>query len=175
MLLDSQRAASRLESPDNLVNRLVLKSNSNVTVLPKARIGGARGPRLPSFVRTQVAIMTRSGAAKGTEAAAAIGISSQHANDIKNGNIEGVDEEAVDRALGEVRDRALERLMASMNLITDDKLEKCKATDLSVISANMSRIVEKTLPKQNEGTQMNLIVYAPQLKSEESYKVVDVG
>lgn len=171
MLLAQEQAESRLQSEANIVTRFA-KGPSSLKIIPKTY--QANGKRLPSFVKTQIAIMTRSGAQSSKEAALEADCSPQQVNNIKRGEHSNIDEPAVEKALGEVRDKALDRLMASMNLISDEKLEKCDAVKLSVISSNMGRIVEKTLPRQQEGSNVNLIVYAPQLKDESRYKVVDV-
>jgi hypothetical protein len=64
--------------------------------------------------------------------------------------------------------------MTTLGLITDDKLSGCSAKDLSVIASNMGRVVEKTLPKAEAPDRLTLIVYSPQVRSENSYASVDV-
>src|SRR5438477_336801 len=72
---------------------------------------------------------------------------------------------AVYGRLRTVQDKAIERLMLSLNLLDDEKLEKCNATDLSKVAANMSRVVDRTIPKESsQGSQVNLVLYAPKQK-----------
>jgi hypothetical protein len=81
--------------------------------------------------------------------------------------------ERVTRNLERVREVALDRLLSSVNLMEDDKMEGLSAKDLSAIASNLSRVVEKTLPKDlNVGPVAQLIVYAPTRVQEEYYKTV---
>lgn len=175
MILDSDSARARLDSPSNLINRLSVPSK--VTVIPIKHTGRTAGKSpLPTFIRTQLAISAHLGANQ-TELGKLAGVTQEEVSQIKTSKIKGVDEEAVERALGTVRDKALDRLAASMGLMTDEKLDKCKAGELSTIAANMSKVVEKTLPRQESGpgTGAQVIIYAPQIKTENSYKTVEVG
>lgn len=72
-----------------------------------------------------------------------------------------------------VKEIALDKLMASLNLMTEDKFENSSLKDLSAVAANLSRVVERTTPQENN-TTLQLIVYAPEQKTERSYKVLDV-
>jgi hypothetical protein len=79
--------------------------------------------------------------------------------------------EHIDGNVMTARDRAVDKLLSAIGLITDEKMDKCKAPELSRIAADMSRVVEKTAPKQvNSGVQV--LVYAPTIKKEENYEVV---
>jgi hypothetical protein len=184
MLLDSESARTRLESPDNLINRLSIPSSSpssnqpssKVTIIEKDRPGGKR-PELPRFLRTQIAIAANLGTGAQKDIAQMAGTTQPEVSFLKNGKVKGLDEEAIEKVMGPVRDRALEKLMSSMGMITDDKLEKCKPLELSTIAANMSRVVEKTMPKEQvnqANTGANIIIYAPKINSENSYEVVEV-
>lgn len=90
----------------------------------------------------------------------------------------GQDEELrakLDKNLGRARDKALDVLMESLDLMDSGKLEKEDAKSLSTIAANVSRVVEKTLPKEREGnTRAQLIVYAPTQINETRYERVEI-
>lgn len=72
-----------------------------------------------------------------------------------------------------VRDLALDKLMLTLGLMTEDKFLNSNLKDLSIVAANMSRIIEKTSPREG-GATLQLIVYTPELKRESQYKVIDV-
>lgn len=122
---------------------------------------------------TEIAIRARLGERQQT-LANEYGITQEHVSQIKNGKAKSVNEESVGVAIKEVRDIALERLMKSLNLLTDDKLSGCSAKDLSVIASNMGRVVEKTLPKSELADQINLVIYAPEMRQEKAYPVIEI-
>jgi len=80
----------------------------------------------------------------------------------------------IEQTIVEVKDRALDRLMHTLGLLTDDKLSGCSAKDLSVIASNMGRVVERTSPKEERPDGLTFIIYAPELKQERAYDVVEI-
>ena len=81
----------------------------------------------------------------------------------------------LDKDLSKVRDKALERLLSSLNLLDDDKMKKCNAKDIASISASMSKVVSGTLPKDAEqNVRAQLIVYAPTQINETRYDRVEI-
>lgn len=177
MILSESVALDRLNSEENLVNRFSLTpTKDNVTVMPLGRGGKESGfKNFPQYTRNLIAVMTRSGQMNQVEAAAAFGTSQQNVSKIENGLTKSVDEKAVESLLAPIRDVALERLQASLGLITDDKLANCKAIDLSNIASNLSRVVDKTLPRTREGgTNVQVVVFSPETRREENYRSIEV-
>lgn len=78
--------------------------------------------------------------------------------------------------LSKVRDKALERLLSSLDLLDDDKVGKASAKDISSIAANMSKVMASTLPKEdaNANIRAQLIVYAPTQITENKFEVVEI-
>jgi hypothetical protein len=64
--------------------------------------------------------------------------------------------------------------MASLGLLTDDKLTGCSAKDLSTIASNMGRVVEKIQDKVETPDNINFIIYSPELKQERAFKTIEV-
>lgn len=87
--------------------------------------------------------------------------------------------EIVDRAeekLNDVRERALDKLMVAMGLLDDEKLGKQSAKDLSTIAANLSKVAANaTMKDKGNAPQVQIIMYAPQQKKMEDFKVVEVA
>lgn len=108
-------------------------------------------------------------------AAAAFQVAPSTAFNLGNGNFKK-DEEVksrIERNLGRVRDSALSKLLDSLELIDDDKLESLGAKDLSTVASNLSRVVEKSLPRDmQQAPTAQLIVYAPTIAKEEHYETV---
>jgi predicted transcriptional regulator len=81
----------------------------------------------------------------------------------------------LDESLSQVRDKAFERLLSSLDLLDDEKIKKATARDISAISANMSKVVGNTLPKDTEtNVRAQLIVYAPTQINENKFEVVEI-
>lgn len=183
MTLTEEELKARLDNPRNLANRFSKATTAQkhkedkVTVIDKRKIGSHKD-RVDLTVeeRTLAVAMNRAGLATTRELGPIFGVSQMA---ISNGNTgkAKVDEERLallDRQMGVVRDAALDRLMDSLGLLSKEKMESCKPKELSDIAANMGKVIEKTLPKaQRDGAQMNVIVYAPEQKTEKAYRVVE--
>ena len=143
-----------------------------VIEIPKKHLG-QRGPEIPRETRNEIALRSRLHENQ-HKLADEYDITPAGVNNIKNGRVKGIDEAQVEKQLSHVRDKALERLMESLNLITSEKLTKCSARDLSNIAANMGKVVDKTLPRSNTSDNISLIIYAPEVRSEKSFKVHEI-
>ena len=73
--------------------------------------------------------------------------------------------------------RALIRVLDKMDSDEfDAKLDACKATELSTVAANLSRVVEKVQPKDDTNIkQQNIIFYAPTPLKTDTFEVIDLG
>lgn len=82
----------------------------------------------------------------------------------------------LEASLGKVRDKALDRIMKSLECIGDDKLEDRTAKELSSIAANLSRVVSAAMPKKDDNPVINnyqTVFYAPEVKTVDSYPVIE--
>jgi transcriptional regulator with XRE-family HTH domain len=163
------------ESIESLSTETVGESEhrSDGITLKQPKRAGGRGPGLSKQERTEITIAASTsglfGEAKETqrEIAARHGISQIAVAKIKAG--EGArDEVAVERALEEARSRAVDRLMASLGLLTDEKISGLDARGISQVAANMARVVEKTTPQAVNQNTISIIV-APQIRNEDSF------
>lgn len=81
----------------------------------------------------------------------------------------------VESIVGEAQEKAAEKLLSALGLLTEDKLERVKPKDLSSIAADMSRIIEKTTPKQGIQAGTQILIYAPKQQiTEDKYEVIEV-
>lgn len=175
MFLDPEKARARLESEDNLANRFKKKEEKppEIQEVTLHRPGKDR-PNLTREERTEIATRAKLGENQ-QRLADEFGTTQENVSQIKNRkNQKNIDEDKVESTITQVRDKALDRLMSSLGLLTDDKLSGCSAKDLSVIAANMGRVVDKTLPKSDSPDKINLIIFSPELRQEKSFKVVEV-
>lgn len=190
--LTEDEAKSRLERDDNavdLVKKLREERSTDLTqVEEKARPGRKQGDlEVPQQLREIIAIEAQ--ALPAAEVARAFNVSESTVNDYKKGYTRSVGgrsenesiRSAINQTLEPVREKALDRLMSAMNLISDEVLsdEPKKALQLAQTAANLSRVMDKAMPKEApEDTAkagVQLIVFAPTLRQEEHYEVIEVG
>ena len=81
----------------------------------------------------------------------------------------------LDESLSIVRDKAMDRLLSSLDLLDDEKIGKANAKDISGISANMAKVMSSTLPKETQtNVHAQLIVYAPTQINESHFDTVEI-
>ena len=109
-----------------------------------------------------------------TSLAKEFGVSQSAVGEIEQGRTK-VNEVAIEEKMNTIADKAMDKLLTSLGYMTDDKLDKCKATDLSSIAANMSKVVGNVRGKDsNNGIQVNVQVFAPELRHEGNFKTIEV-
>lgn len=73
-----------------------------------------------------------------------------------------------------IKDKALLKLMRSLDLIDDEKLVNLSAKDLSHIGSNLAKVAHSMTDAEAEKSPINILVYAPELRDEKKFKVIDV-
>jgi|ERR1039458_6118796 hypothetical protein len=193
MFLTQDQAEARLNSERNLAlkfnpnkesqNDTSVRNNARAMLEPPVTntitekvitLSGKNRINLTRDERTNIAISARTGTQTQTELARANNLQLLTVHNIASGKTKGIDEERVKQVTNAVRDLALERLMASLGLLTDDKLTGCSAKDLSTIASNMGRVVEKIQDKAEQPDNINFIIYSPELKQERAFNVIEV-
>ncbi len=84
----------------------------------------------------------------------------------------------IEESLLKVRQLALDKMSDALSGITEDKLENKDAKELSVISANLGRVVTATNPpKDDRGTNINAgaVFICPSQATESEYPTVEVN
>lgn len=79
----------------------------------------------------------------------------------------------IQATIGRVQELALDKMMQALGLMSEEKFTNASLKDLSIVAANMAKIVEKTT-QSDAVASVQLIIYAPEMKRESSYKVIDV-
>lgn len=156
-----------MASTKNVLNRL----NGHAKVIHKEKDKPRpRGASVPIPIKAAAGAIAVQSSVR--EAAEVFGIGESVVREAKDSkNLEVRD--GVNTALERVRSLALDKLMNSMCLMTDDKMNAASVRELSAVAANMSRVVERTGPRDS-GSNVQLVIYAPQLRKEDHYQVVDV-
>lgn len=152
-----------------------------IKTIPRGRKADEKN--VPSVLREVIAEEAINGASNG-ELAKAFGVSESSVSAYKNGatstkSYNNGDEKlktVVERTRERIHSRASNKLLKALTEITDEKLKDARATDLSTIAANMSRVIEKTSPKEDIGKiQNNIIFVSPTQISENNYEIIDVS
>lgn len=176
----------RLNSKNNLVNRfgnnnsapqvpheVIQENDPQITVIPLEQPGNKNGKsKLSSDQKNEVAIRARLGEGQ-TKLAQEFGVSQSAIGEIEQGRTK-VNEELVQAKINEVGDVAMTKLLCALDFITPEKLEKSKATDLSMIASNMSKVVNNVRGKDSDAPKVIVQIYAPELKSESSFRTINV-
>jgi hypothetical protein len=126
------------------------------------------------------------GRAAGVEMAEALGLSHQSAEAYGNGtnslatyNKPTSVRDHINNRKEKIAKRASSKLYKALDSITDDKLVLAKASDLSAIARNLSGVIKDMEPddkgKDTNGPNIQFIMYAPKLLSEDKFPVMQVN
>ena len=200
MIITPQEAAKLLNNHNNLlrgeststdeeqviaeiVNDLV---NPNIPIL-QAEKGERRN--IPPIFRELIAVQANV-TGNASSVAAAFGISNRHAHELKGGNVHRPDQrekyglresdkelaQALEASLSKIRNKAIDKIYASMDAIQEEALVNEPPKVLAVIASNLSRVVASTLRDKKETPTVNVqtVFYSPNVTAKESYEVIDV-
>jgi hypothetical protein len=71
--------------------------------------------------------------------------------------------------------RSNKKLLAALDQITDDKLKDAKLRDLASVSNALASVLDKVGPKDTGEIKIDkLLVYAPRIREEQSYDIIEV-
>jgi hypothetical protein len=199
MNINRDEALRRLNSPNNLANRLSGEVTSgSAPAAPVGSVGvpekpvhtptssslrrsGDRGAEVPEGQRDLIARAALLGLATQKDIGAHFGVPQQVVSTYKSGQVTPGENNAERKAahgrrVEEIRDLALEKTMAALGLIDGAKLENLEAKDLGRFAKDMSAVYNQLAPKDaGDGrAPIQLLVYAPKVQDESRYKVVDV-
>ena len=177
MFKTEEQIEARLKSSRNLVNRFGRSSSlpevESVAIIPLGNPGNKEKPKLDPEQKDEIAFRARAGETQ-VSLAAEFGVSQSAIGEIEQGRTK-VNEAEVSKRLDQVQDVAMNKLLESLGYMTTEKLDKCKAIDLSSIAANMSKVVSNVRTKTDQtGPVVNVNVYAPELRNERTFKTIEV-
>lgn len=182
MELTKEQAESRLRSPNNLANKLEQFRNQRKVVndifSPTININpGRQLPRLPDEAKKEIVNLANSGTQKQSDIARHFGVTQAAVSYLKRAAEDCQDAAKTNAELereASVRSLAIDKMMLAMGLITEEKLAKMNAEKLAY-TANQLATVHKCSTEQQSKPLVNLVVYAPEVRSEESFKVIEIG
>jgi len=174
MRINQAELERRLQSPNNLTRSLpgnsAVAELDNVTFEHKEK--KEQAPSLPTETKIVAGSLVRQGV-PAKEVAESLSITVQQAQGAARTTDPKV-KAAIDRSLERVQELAIDKLMQAMGLMTPEKFESASLKDLSIVSANMGRLIERTRGA-SEDNRVQLVIYAPEMRKQSGYKMLDVA
>jgi len=181
MIYTEQEADKILTNPRNLVNQI--SSNNGKLEIKEIKHNKGHTRNLADEERVLIGTIARAGLGKNAEIAEEFGVTATTVSDLSHGRVCSPAhprfvphpelEEKILGKLNEVEEKAIEKLIDSLGVITPEKLNECSAPQASVVASNMSKIVSNCRPQVQDNRKM-IVVYAPRQKSLEDFNVIDV-
>jgi hypothetical protein len=181
MIISEQELQRRLGSSKNLLNTIPRSSQALYSTEIKVPPGDAVAPlegqsSLPLLadkpaglacesLKTIAASLVRQGVPEATVC---------REFNIPAHEVRTADEAKVSASIARVRELALDRLLITLGLMTPDMLASASLKELSTNTANLSRVLDKTAPKEINDNRVQFLVYAPGVRTLGSYPTVDV-
>lgn len=147
--------------PDNVETKILQQ--------PGNRLGKRK---LGIHQRNEIAVRARLGESQPV-LAEEFGVTQATISAIERGKTK-VNEDIVEKQVDDVADLAMAKLLKSLGYIDNAKLSILDPVKLSVVARNMSGIIGNIRQKDDNGPQVMVQIYAPELKKESSYKSLDV-
>lgn len=157
MIVSKQQIEERLNSNKNIIHRGFSSSESF-------------NPPQPEFIKRIEANLLIKGETQ-RDIGTAFDVSHRAINRISTENPDV--KQRLEAKRNNIRDSALDSLMNALGFINGEKLKDAKLTELSSIAKDMSVVVEKMSSKDSIGDR-TLIVFAPVIKSERDYEVIEL-
>lgn len=201
MILTPEQLSSRISSEKNIINKEeIRRTQPQVEVIIKDGINnhlGSQGAKhLTDSERVAIGTLAHSGVDQQT-VADIFGISKSHVSDLKNGNRntgDGVNpnirirdtnltnqiQERLEKSKLTIAERSAEVLLASLGLITPDKLENSSAREIAQITSQLSQVVRNMSGDSNKNNdsgaaKVQIIVHAPKQTNESAFDYIEVG
>lgn len=174
--LTKEEALQRLDNPVNLKN-IIHKCDWT------RQSNGNHGGRDGVFTKTEKSLITTLSEEIGNKSAAElVGCNPASIPYWKKGqNSHRVDTNAestrqnqsvVEERQDKISEKAIDKVLKSLDLIEDDKLRACNAVELATIVQKLSGV--NTNKNNGSKTNINVVVYTPQQKSEEQFETITV-
>jgi len=166
MIVHEDEALERVNSPNNLTNKLL-----EIRKLHSNRTGPKAIPPMVTALAVTSSIISGSQKASGE----AFGMTQANVAYHKNHGKNEETQDLIKKQVGDVHSKALDGMIACLDGLKDKIPNVKKATDLSSIASNLARVVEKTSPKEtNINTNVKVLVYQPRTREEAEYESIAV-
>lgn len=144
---------------------------------------GTNDVEVPESLRSLIGITAiESGRAEALALAREFGISPSSVSAYTNGATSTASYHSPDPPLKKKINNTKERLSKiargklalSLKHITEDKIAEAKLRDIASVAASMAAVVKQMEPESDKSvSQVNIVLYAPKIKSESAYEIVE--
>jgi hypothetical protein len=175
MLIDAVEAERRLASGKNLLNVIgrVLPGLPTATIVEPPPKQEHTPPLKSEHLR--IVAGTEAHFATATAVAEQLGITPQQVRSAKNTQDPAL-AERIARSVEQVQELALLKTIEVLGLLDRDDIAGEKPRDRAAIAASLSRVYSNVKPTaQNSSNQVQFVVYAPTIKSEKHFEVVEAS
>lgn len=196
MILTKEEIQRRLNSKDNLSNQISVISETparpdqlknEIQYKDGKSHQGNSGKRLTEEERITIGVLAQTA---GTEIAGELmGVSPVTAKNLESGwrsdtpNTKSKDMELMskindrlDETKLTIQERAADRLLNALGVITDDKLENAKLRDAADVAAKMSQVYKNMAPSQERGdSRVRVVIHQPKATQESSLDILEIG
>jgi hypothetical protein len=189
MFIENEEANTRLSSLDNLIHKLNLrvKDKDSLEIRKCGKGNGAGRPpgRKNDTDEKRLEIATAAIEVGCVEAAKEHNTTPSRASLLSSGVVthsKGADEELAPKIQNKkdtIHNQALDLITQAFLQLECQLPEVKKATDLAHIAAEMAKVAERTggrlkSGEQDNKPQVNVVIYAPRMKSSEEYETIDI-
>lgn len=95
--------------------------------------------------------------------------------DIKKAQAQPEVRSSVEHTMERVRELALDKLLLNLGLMSADKFENASLKELASSASALSRVISSAAPQgDRDSAGLRLVIYAPQVRAADHYKVIDV-
>jgi predicted transcriptional regulator len=166
IFLTKEQAENRIKSTENLTNIenlvAVEKINSRRTV--------------SKDTKNAAALMYIKENKTASEVAEIFNVNETSVRNYAKGK-DGANIDSIEKALSPFRDKAIHKMMTTLNLIKDEEIEKLTPIQQAHTIQSLAIAIEKMSPQLREKNNLNtssvqLIIAVPPVKNEESYKTI---
>ena len=189
MQITKEEALRRLNSTNNLANSLPSTPPPvpQVEYRTTSKVGKSRQQNIPEEVRDTIGFLAAKATSENKKSgqhqviADIFGVSRQTVQCAASGKVGGRPAnferkaKVIDREQ-DIKDTALTKLMMTLGLISEEKLEDLDAKGLAQVGSHLAKVSQALTPQVgSNAASVRLVVYAPQMRDEGKYNVIDVG
>lgn len=166
------------EPPEVTIEPEPQEPESILIVEAKPNIGRS-GPALPQYLKETIATLAQH-EIKQSDIAEAFGVSDSTVSNFANGlnNSRKPDEslqKAVQTTRDEIEQEALAKTMMTLGLIEQTDIMMMGAKDKSIVASNLSKVAANLRGKDTlVDNRVQMIIHAPQVRTEHHYQEIDV-
>jgi len=195
MILTKEQVEQRINSEKNLVNIIAQREEQFEVIIRdgKNHSGREGSHNLTNEEKLAIGVLAN---LEGNEVAAEVmGVSVNTARHIRSAqttssegrgtqrydidqNLKNKINETLDNTKLTIAEKAADRLLSAMGLLTNDKLENASVKDIATISTQLSQVVRNMSgAKQEDGekSKVKVVLFAPRQSRETSFDTIEIG